>query len=176
MSVFSKLLTLKAGPRAKNPAEVYAGLRNMILTKRPPGFTGFWGVVMDMGMPRGLATLIVVADGTVSMYTSAGGGIIGVGPHEGPKRVSGELLQFAPRFSSYCKQTTVFPLPKPGNTRFYLMGPEAVVTEEVNSEELGNGKHVLSPLFRKCHELLSEIRLVDEKLRGSSLDRSPRIQ
>ena len=166
MAFFKKLFSGKPPAERKSPAEVYAGLRNRILTKRPPTFTGFWGVVMDMGMPNGIATMIAVADGTVSMYTSAGGGIIGVGPHEGPKRVASDLLQAAPEFSSHCEPTTVFPLPKTGNIRFYLMGPEKIVTKEVNAQELSGGRHELSPLFSKCNALLTEIRLVDQKQRA----------
>jgi len=63
---------------------------------------------MDMGMPNGTATMIAVADGTVSLYTSAGRGIIGLGPHEEPRKVVAELLQFAPQFSVHCKPTTEF--------------------------------------------------------------------
>ncbi|HKW17305.1 MAG TPA: hypothetical protein VJO35_07355 [Terriglobales bacterium] len=166
----------KSAPQGKPPAEVYAGLRNMILTQRPSNFSGFWGVVMDMGMPNGTATMIAVADGTVSMYTSTGGGIIGVGPHEGPKRVAAELLQFAPPFFAHCQPTTEFPLPKPGNTSFYLMGPDATVTAEAESQKLGSGQHALAPLFRKCHELLTEIRLVEQKLRAKTSNHSPAVQ
>lgn len=148
----------------------------MILTKRPANFDGFWGVVMDMGLPNGTATMIAVADGTVSMYTSAGGGIIGVGPHEGPKRVAAELLQFAPSFFAHCQATTEFPLPKPGSTCFYLMGSKATMTAEAASQALGSGQHVLSPLFLKCHELLTQIRLVDQKLRAKTSNEPPPVQ
>ena len=168
MSLFSKLFGQKPKTAAKSPAEIYAGLRNMILTKRPPDFHGFWGVVLDMGMPNGTATMIAVADGTVSLYTSTGGGIIGLGPHEGPKKSASELLQFAPKFVQHCQRTLVYPLPSSGNTRFYLMSSDTTVSDEVRSEELGKGSHVLSPLFIKCHELLTEMRKVDEKLRSDS--------
>ena len=176
MALFSKILALRRSHGGKSPADVYTGLRQMILTKRPANFSGFWGVVMDMGMPNGTATMIAVADGTVSMYTSTGGGIIGVGPHEGPKRVASELLQFAPQFSVHCQQATEFPLPSAGNTRFYLLNPKGAVTSEARSDELGSGRHVLSPLFRKCHELVTQIRLVDQKLRAEPPKRPPAVQ
>ena len=40
-----------------------------------------------------------------------------------------------------------------------------VTTAEAKEEDLGYGRHQLSPLFHKGHELISEIRTVDEKLR-----------
>jgi hypothetical protein len=165
MPLFSKLFPPRTPSKGKDPGEVYSGLRNLILTKRKPSFDGFWGIVMDIGVPNGHASMIAVADGTISLYTS-GGGIIGVGPHEGPKKVAAELLHLAPQFSEYCHPTSEYPLPSAGNTRFYLMGPSATVTAEFSSSELGSGKHVLSPLFLKCHELLTEIRNVDAKLRA----------
>jgi hypothetical protein len=176
MSFISKPFSAKPPSQSKNPAEVYAGLRNMILTKRPPNFEGFWGVVMDIGVPNGSATMIAVADGTISLYTSGGGGIIGVGPHDGPKRIAADLLQFAPQFSVNCQETKAFPLPVAGDTRFYLMGPTAVLTAEARSDELGSGRHPLSPLFKKCHELLTEIRLVDQNLRAKLPNRPPTTQ
>ena len=166
MSIIRRLFPPKPGSGRKSPAEAYAGLRNMILTKRPPNFDGFWGVVMDIRRHNGTATMIAVADGTISLYTSTGGGIIGLGPHEGPKRAAAALLAFAPQFCSVCQQSADFPIPSSGNTRFYLMGPNAVFTAEAGSDELASGKHVLSPLFRKCDELLTEIRLVDQELRA----------
>ena len=166
MSLFSKIFSSKPRSESKSPAEVYAELRQMILTKRPPQFSGFWGVVMDMGMPNGTATMIAVADGTISLYTSTGGGIIGLGPHEGPRRAASVLLEVAPQFSEHCRPVTEYPLPRPGNTRVYLMGPDVTSTAEANSGELGSGTHVLSPLFFKCHALLTEMRTVDANLRS----------
>jgi hypothetical protein len=75
-------------------------------------------------------------------------------------------------FACYCEPTTVYPLPKPGNIRFYLMGPDKIVTEEANAQELSGGRHALSPLFSKCNALLTEIRLVDQKLKAK-LPRPP---
>ena len=37
---------------------------------------------MEMAFPEGAATLVSLADGTTSMYTSTGGGVIGGGAHD----------------------------------------------------------------------------------------------
>ncbi len=165
MSFLKKLGFFKPG-QPKSPGEVYVGLRQMILTKRPANLEPdtFWGVVMDMGMPNGTATIVAVADGTVSLYTSTGGGIIGLGPYQGPRRAASELLAEAHQFSEYCQPTTEYPLPATGNIRFFLMRPPVTLTAERSQAELAQGKHVLSPLFFKCNELLTEIRKVNEQL------------
>ncbi|TMB97093.1 MAG: hypothetical protein E6J38_02375 [Chloroflexi bacterium] len=41
-----------------------------------------WAALLDVGTATGSATVAVVADGTVSMYTNTGGGMIGAGQHQ----------------------------------------------------------------------------------------------
>ena len=41
-----------------------------------------WAALLDIGTATGSATVAVVADGTVSMYTNTGGGMIGAGQHQ----------------------------------------------------------------------------------------------
>src|SRR5436305_12772026 len=38
-----------------------------------------WGAVMDMAFPGGVASLVSLEDGSTSLYTSTGGGVIGGG-------------------------------------------------------------------------------------------------
>src|SRR5690348_17043141 len=82
--------------RSASPADVYVGLRNQILTLDPAraGFAGqaLWGCVMDTGYPSGAATLVCLSDGTTSLYTSTGGGMIGGGAHEQVVRANAGLL------------------------------------------------------------------------------------
>ena len=40
-----------------------------------------FGGVMDMAFPNGAATLVALSDGSTSLYTSGGGGVIGGGAH-----------------------------------------------------------------------------------------------
>src|SRR5882724_6714324 len=79
---------LSAGGAA--PEAVFAALRQNVLGLDPsavglaptPGRPRVWGGLMDMGYPdRRWASLVVVGDGTVSLYTSTGGGMIGAGAH-----------------------------------------------------------------------------------------------
>ena len=61
-------------------------LRGQILHAAPDDLGFFaseehpvWGAVMDMAFPGGVATLVSLEDGTTSLYTSTGGGVIGGG-------------------------------------------------------------------------------------------------
>jgi hypothetical protein len=150
-------------------ADSYAGLRNMVLTTKPeliglhPRENEVWGVVMETGYPSAVVSLVALADGTVSMYFSNGGGIIGLGPHPTPHRIGQELITLSQKFSSFAAATKAFPLPRISYTRFYLLTGAGVIFVEVKEDDLGNGRDVLSPLFYKAQELISSIRVVEEQ-------------
>jgi len=150
-------------------AEVYQGLREQVFSAKPadlglkPTSAGsVWGLVMETGYPEAVVTLVTLSDGTVSLYFSNGGGIIGLGPHEGPRKAAENLLSFAPQYIANCTKTESYPLPKKGATRFYILTYVGVFTAEVPEDELGYNRHTLSPLFHKAHDVIAEARKVDE--------------
>jgi hypothetical protein len=154
-------------------AEAYSGLRNMVLSTKPDSISikpknanEVWGVVMETGYPEAVATLVALSDGTVSLYTSNGGGIIGLGPHVGPRRAAQSFLAASQQFSNQMQPTKSYPLPKPSYTRFYLLTGNGVLTAEAKEDDLGNNRRPLSPLFFKGQELISEVREVNQRLRA----------
>ena len=174
-SAFSFLLGLfSSGAVAKDykVAEPYTGLRNMVLTTKPetvglkPSAGEVWGILMETGYPEAVVTLVALADGTVSIYFSNGGGIIGLGPHLGAQNAGKAFLAFAQQYSKHGTATKKYPLPKPSHTRFYFLTGSGAMTVEAKEDDLGHGRHQLSPLFHKGHELISEIHAVDEKRRA----------
>jgi hypothetical protein len=58
----------------------------------PPEHAQVLGAVIDIPSAGGMASVVAMADGTTSMYTSAGGGIIGAGGHEAVVTKSHALL------------------------------------------------------------------------------------
>ncbi len=160
----------KADKNVYKTAEIYQNLRQQVLTLDPEkiGLTpknskGVWGVLMESGYPEAVATLVTLADGTVSLYFSNGGGIIGVGQHEGPRKACEEFLSFAPEFLAQTTPTTEFPLPIKGHTRFYFLTFDGIFTAEAKEDDLENNRLPLSPLFYKAHEVITQARIVDEK-------------
>ena len=147
------------------PDDQYMGLRSMLLRTSwdVDGSHRVSGVLMEMGYTEDVATLVVTVDGTLSLYFSSGGGVVGWGAYDGPRRAACELLETAADFQEFCSLTNKYPLPLKGSTRFYLITAGGVLTAEAKQDDLGNDKHRLSPLFRKAHELIGEIRAVDQK-------------
>jgi len=66
-------------------AEAMKGLRNRLLTSSAEevGLSGkdaeakVWGVLMEVAFPSGVSTIVSIRDGTASLYTSTGGGVLG---------------------------------------------------------------------------------------------------
>ena len=155
-------------------AAIYKDLRNKVLSLNPSEIglsrtdkNPVWGVIMETGYADAVVTLVTIADGTVSLYISNGGGIIGIGQHDGPRKACLSFLSQSLRFIQYAKPTSSFPLPKEGYTRFYFLTYDGIFTVENVEGDLGNERLPLSPLFLKAHEVIAQARLVDEQLKNN---------
>lgn len=170
-SLLTRLFGTTPAARDYKLAENYVLLREAVFAAKPDAMgivegvdaLAVWGLVMEMGYPENVASLVVMANGTVSLYFSNGGGVIGLGSYTGPKRASKALLQIAPRFLEYCDPTAKFPLPRREHVRFYLFGQDVTLTAEALDAELSDDRHPLSPLFHIAHELITEIRRLDQR-------------
>ena len=153
------------------PADVYVGLRGQVLklTAEQIHFSPsaenpkVLAMLMETGYSGAVATLVSVTDGAASLYFSNGGGIIGSGENEAPKAASKALVRAAEQYVKDCKRVTEFPLPHKGSTRFYFVTVGGVFSMEAPEDDLGDNRHRLSPLFHKAHQLITQIRLEDEK-------------
>lgn len=171
VSIFGLFDRRKDDTPGYNIADTYRDLRSQVLRIDPAkmglqrtGSNQAEGVLMEIGYPGVIVTLVTLADGTVSLYFSTGGGIIGAGQHEGPQKASESFLAFAQGFLGHAAPTRDFPLPKEGNIRFYFLTFHCILTVEASENDLGGNRLPLSPLFHKAHEVITRARLVDEQL------------
>ena len=151
-------------------AETYTGLRQQLLSFNPleAGFdpaasNRVWGMMMETGHPGAVITLVVVADGTVSLYFSNGGGIIGLGQHEAPRKAAATLLSAAPDFLELAQQTTVYPLPDEGHTLFYFLTIDGIFSVDAKEDDLGHKRLSHWPLFYLAQGVITQARLVDQQ-------------
>jgi predicted transcriptional regulator len=128
--------------------------------------SGLFGLLMETGYEKAVATLVTIADGSVSLYFSNGGGIIGVGEHEAPRAACKSYLTFSTQYLNSVTLTNEFPLPKKGKTIFYFLTKQGIYFASSNEKDLQQNKSSLSPLYHKAQEVITQSRLVDEKLRG----------
>lgn len=89
----------RANPGSQPPEQVYEGLRigalgvtEAMVGKAPPEHPNVLGAVVDIPREGGVASVVALADGTMSMYTSTGAGTIGAGTHEAVARATRALL------------------------------------------------------------------------------------
>jgi hypothetical protein len=171
LSALGRLFGGEPSQTTYKTADVYNGLRKQILGLKAeelgaPTNQAVLALVMETGYPEAVATLVAVMDGSASLYFSNGGGIIGAGKNPGPNAAARNLVAKAAGFRSACALTQEFPLPPRAHTRFYLVTPKGVLTAEAKADDLGNGRNRISPLFHAAHELITQIRLTEEKRRA----------
>lgn len=149
------------------PAEVYAGLRQQVLRLTPDqlgdGFADapILALLMETGYPEAVATLVAVVDGTSSLYFSNGGGLIGAGTHAPVAEANRRWLETGQEFLPQLSAITDPPLPAEGVTQFVAVTAEGLRGAVAPAEELGQGRHGLSPLFYAGQGVITQIRLTE---------------
>lgn len=165
----------KRRPESPQPpfdgASVFAGLRNQVLTldpasislKRTAEHPKVWGALMDMGLPTDAwVTIVALGDGTTSMYTSTGGGIIGAGMRPPVAAASAAWLSLVEQHLDLLPVATGSQLPPTGfvTIRALCFGQDRAV--EASENDLGQGWHPASALFHSAHGVITQLRLIDE--------------
>jgi len=160
----------RGSDRVADPKPIYLELRGMLLATDPaslglaplPGGPRVWAVVMDTAFPEGLASLAVVADGTTSLYTSTGGGTIGAGTHATVAVASRAFLDRVDAAFDLLVPAATFPLPSTGRVRFCVLTFEGGRTAEADEQDLGEGRHPLSGVFHAAHDVITELREIEQ--------------
>ena len=112
----------------RDPANRFAELREHSLTIEAAalglaptaGQPHVWGLLMDIGYPEGVTTLVVLAEGTTSLYFDNGGGIIGGGAHASVRAASVRLVATAETCLAALAPARAAPLPTVGRVGFTL--------------------------------------------------------
>jgi hypothetical protein len=153
--------------RREPPAEIYLGLREKMLAATPVELNlpvqrnppSAYGVVMDLVMDAGTATIVSLATGDTSMYTSGGGGIIGGIGHESCRTASKHFISIAQSFVPQLPRASDHALPAEGMARFYILTTDGLLVSEAPITALDAGQHPLSALFVAGNEVITQIRL-----------------
>ena len=167
------------GRREEPPADIYAGLRNRALSITPEELglapdaqAPIYGVVMETGFPDSVATFVCLGDGTVSLYTSRGGGVIGGGQHEGVRAACLEMFAFANRYAqeflAAAPPAPTRPLPTPGKVRFYLLTSRGVHGAKCSEQELVEQRDPFSRLFVACNRVMTALRQIEAGQRAEA--------
>lgn len=162
----------KTAPNANaaTPEEVSKGLRDLALGFKPQdiGTTdpvkGPYGVVMDMDVGGKTATITSFSSGDASLYFSSGGGILGSG--QGSEAVASAAKRFVEASTPFLgdmSKTEAHPLPGVGRVAFYVLMPDGIFTATRDKQALGENKDKLSPLYGAGQDVITQIRLLQER-------------
>jgi len=147
---------------ADNP---YAGLRSLALgTTAETLKLGNWGpddcygILMETGYEKAVATLVCFVTGDTSLYFSNGGGVIGAGKHANVADAAKRFVTMGTKFVHEMREAAEFPLPALSATTFYVLTTRARYAFAASEADLGNGRSALSPLFHAGHEVIFNLR------------------
>lgn len=170
--IFAALLSMlgashaTAQPAISPPEPITGDLRSMVLNLSPDeiGITRehfphqVWGVVMETGMDAGFYTLVVLADGTTSLYYSNGGGIIGAGEKPGVQEASRQFIGWGNRLVGSAKPVSSTQSPDKGITKFFFLTFDGIRSYTAPEVDLGEERDSLAPLFHAGHSVIAAVR------------------
>lgn len=151
------------------PEEQYARLRQNWLSGEaaslaPPevGPTDVIAVLIEFGSATGTATFVAAHDGTASMYTSTGGGIIGMGFHPSVAAASLALIGCGQAFLEILPKVAQFPLPPPQHVAFRIVTRTGVHSAEFVEAAIRDDSPI-SPLYLAGQHLITNVRVLDDR-------------
>jgi hypothetical protein len=127
------------------------------------GEHGVWGVIADISMQGGSATVVAFADGTASMYWGTSGGIIGGQSHEKVRDSARTVVRAMDSCAAQMHPSGVHELPRPGYVRFYAHSRSGLLSsDELLADSLASGTGTMSGCFSAVNDLITELRQLSE--------------
>lgn len=137
----------------------YAGIRDEVFAwkddRAPKGSP--CGVVMETGYPKAIFTLVALSDGSVNLYYSTGGGMLGAGTQDGPAKAAMTLAQAAKHFAPQMPIAPNKLSPDQGETKLYVLVDGKVRGVAAPDREFGENRLPQSPLYHAAQRVMMEI-------------------
>jgi hypothetical protein len=124
-----------------------------------------WGVIVDWAVGDGIATFVALVDGTSSMYTSSGGGIIGGQGSEPVRAANRRLLLAAEAAYEHLTPVAAAGPPEPARVVYWVRAYDGLRVTSHPASGPG-GEPWLSALGEAFQDFVSALRLADEHRAG----------
>jgi hypothetical protein len=126
---------------------------------------GVWGVLMERGFAKGVATVVALTDGTADMYISTGGSVSGGRAYAPARAAAHRLCEQAADSLPDLQPAKEFPSPTKGGVRFYVLTESGVRTAEHDllNARPDAGADKLAPLFAAGDALLDALKEATSK-------------
>jgi hypothetical protein len=147
-----------------DPLAVYLGLRSLALGHRggptePFEDTSIVAVLLDWPQAGGCATIAAMADGTTSLYTSTGGGILGSGAHASVREANRRLMLVAQQHLEEFPPVTDAPVPPLGRLAIVVRTIDGLRRAAVAYHDLQHGNAQGQAVFDAANEVTTAIRV-----------------
>jgi len=164
------VVTSVAQEPTKEPKDAGPGLRNMFLNtsaEQAPihpskEYPRVWGVAVDWPIGEHIATIVSLADGSASVYTTDTFGIIrGIG-HETVRTAAKKVVKDADRYFDDSTPTQDFSYPSPGHVRFFFSTFSGVRVIDTEWASLSGRRSKYFALFDAAQDVLTQLSMVTE--------------
>lgn len=118
-----------------------------------------YGLITEMDMNPGSASVISFLTGDTSLYLSSGGGFIGAGQHEEVRKMVAEKVDGFQKYLSKAEKINNPELPIEGTVNFNFLTKNGIYSKTEKMTDLESGNSELSSLFGEVNEIITEIRL-----------------
>lgn len=129
----------------------------------PPEPPHVFGVVTDIGISTGAITIVTFETGDVSMYTSTGGGTLGLGGNPEVSSAGKEFVSVSGQFLDKAKIARDTKFPREGRVLFYFLTNKGIYRA---GDLISNCENNISPitnLFIGVNKVITQIRLAQSK-------------
>ena len=123
---------------------------------------GVRGIVVDVPASNGAVSLVALADGTASLYTSAGGGIVGAGLEPAVAAALHHLLEVAGSQADLFVEADDRSLPPDGAVRFHWLTAHDARMVDVPADCFwGREPHALAPTITATQLFIAALQAAD---------------
>jgi hypothetical protein len=123
---------------------------------------GVRGLVVDVPASGGAVALVALADGTASMYTSAGGGIVGAGLEPQVAAAVRQLLDVAGAQQALFVDPDDRALPPEESVRFHWLTAHDARRLDVPADAFwGRVPHALAPTIGATQQFIAALQAAD---------------
>lgn len=119
-----------------------------------------WGAMMEFAEAGVVVSLVVLLDGSVSVYLSDGSGVIGCGLHPDVRTTASKMLRIAEQVVGECAPTDVYPMPLDHQVRFHLLTTQGVLGATADRAQLDEGAEALAELYYAGHGVIGMVELL----------------
>jgi hypothetical protein len=102
-------------------------------------------------------------DGTASLYTSSGFGIIGGHRYSSVREAAARYVKLAEKFFVRSKAVSAFPYPRKGQVYYYLLTYDGVRLSVGDESGIRRGSDPTQPLFAAAQAVVAELRRTTER-------------